>query len=115
LNLTSFCCVPQELEHIDISYNELTGPVLPGLFELPKLSEVYLQRNFLTGWVPSTACASSCLRALSLEKNLLTGDPPSGWGSQLEELRLHGNKFTDSSVARTRLRAELPEDCDVTV
>jgi hypothetical protein len=105
----------QDLEYLDLSYNELTGPVLPGLFALSKLRAVYLQRNRFTGWVPAAAAASPCLQALGLEQNLLTGEPPSGWGDQLRELRLHGNNFTDSSVARTRLRAELPPECDVTV
>lgn len=109
-------CNLKEMEYLDLSYNSVSGALTPGLFELPNLRCVYLQRNSLSGWVPASASSSTSLEILCLEHNCLEGEPPSGWSValNLKELHLHGNQFVDSKLARIRLSAEVPEECQVT-
>ncbi len=98
-----------------MSYNAISGGIPSGLFNIPKLTHVYLHRNKLDGFLPSSVCTSPVLQVLCLQSNSLSGSPPSGWTQDcLKELHLHDNNFLDSDLSRIRLRGEL-RNCEFTI
>ena len=122
--------LPENLSHLssvhtlDLSMNALSGCVPLELLQLPMLECLYLQRNRFQGQLPlltgdgNRSGSESVLEVLCLEHNRLVGEPPRGIHLRypmLKELRLHGNNWVDAELARQRLRAEFPPDCDLTI
>ncbi|KAG8499836.1 hypothetical protein CXB51_006271 [Gossypium anomalum] len=86
---------------IDLSCNNLTGPIPP---ELGNLSEIYslnLSHNKLTGVIPSSFSKLQHIESLDLSYNNLSGEIP----NQLVEL----NSLEVFSVAYNNLSGSIPE------
>lgn len=67
-----------KLEVLDLSFNILTGPILPEIARLSNLRELHLQENMLTGPVPSELASLVNLSSLRLDGNQLSGSIPDG-------------------------------------
>uniref|UniRef100_A0A7C9AC66 non-specific serine/threonine protein kinase n=1 Tax=Opuntia streptacantha TaxID=393608 RepID=A0A7C9AC66_OPUST len=79
--------------------NFLNGSIPKGLLGLPKLTQVELQNNLLTGGFPETHDSIAVnLGQISLFNNQLTGPIPPTIGnfSGVQKLILSGNRFTGS-------------------
>ena len=81
---------------LNLSDNQLTGPIPPELGRLAKLEELYLQGNQLTGPIPPELGDLTNLQTLRLSGNGLTGVIPPELGrlARLVELILSGNELT---------------------
>ena len=81
---------------LDLSENQLTGPIPPGLGSLANLEELRLRDNQLTGPIPTELVNLTNLEGLHLTRNQLTGPIPSELGilANLRELALGGNQLT---------------------
>ncbi|KAJ6737892.1 LEUCINE-RICH REPEAT (LRR) FAMILY PROTEIN [Salix koriyanagi] len=65
-----------EMEYLDLSTNQFSGPIPPSLMR-PPLSSLFLQRNNLSGGVPSPSPSSSMYgegSIVDLSHNFLTGE-----------------------------------------
>lgn len=63
------------LDNIDNGRSGLHGSIPPGLAELPRLVELNLASNILSGTIPHPICRpGSPLQVLVLRRNELTGD-----------------------------------------
>ena len=108
------------LERLDLSGNELTGPMPPELGRLVKLKHLWLQDNALgdaippdlgdlaqleilnignngfSGTIPPDLAQLASLEGLVLSRNELTGPIPPGLGNltNLAQLSLHQNELT---------------------
>ncbi|KAK4756659.1 hypothetical protein SAY87_006786 [Trapa incisa] len=83
------------LEVIDLSYNEFSGPV-PMTFDLPSLRFFDISQNSLSGPLPVGICVNSTqVRFLNLSVNYFSGVIPSGFGNcgLLEDLILGTNNL----------------------
>nr|DAD34810.1 TPA_asm: hypothetical protein HUJ06_005450 [Nelumbo nucifera] len=69
------------LQRLDISSNQLNGPIPTALFSMPSIQYLNLARNKLTGALPTTISCSDKLGFVDLSNNLLTGRLPSCIGS----------------------------------
>ncbi|KAL2253184.1 UNVERIFIED_CONTAM: Receptor-like protein kinase HSL1 [Sesamum indicum] len=90
----------QELEHLDLAQNYLTG-VLPGsLADLPNLKYLDLTGNNFSGDIPTRFGTFQKLEVLSLVENLLDGTIPAFLGnvSTLKQLNLSYNPFSPSRI-----------------
>ncbi|KAJ4908396.1 Leucine-rich repeat protein kinase family protein [Raphanus sativus] len=84
-----------QLQHLDLSFNRLTGTPSRFLFSLPNVSYLDLASNELSGKLPSDMTCGGKLGFVDLSDNRLTGTPPSclaGGGSSGERVvKLGGN------------------------
>ena len=64
-----------QLEWLDLSNNNLTGPIPSELGDLPVLQQLYLHQNLLTGSIPA-GLGNQHLTRLVLHNNQLTGSIP---------------------------------------
>ncbi|KAM7477826.1 hypothetical protein LguiA_026039 [Lonicera macranthoides] len=68
------------LAYIDLQYNSFTGRIPPSLFGLPSLKQLLLSNNHFDGSLPEIPNASSSmLETLDLEGNKLEGEIPSSF------------------------------------
>lgn len=87
------------LSYVNLSHNQLTGPIPEGIRALTSLDTLELSHNKLEGGVPSGIGSCGALRILSLSRCGLSGrldsDAKGGIGrlTSLESLRLDGNLF----------------------
>jgi Leucine-rich repeat (LRR) protein len=93
---------------LDLTGNQLTGPIPTELGLLTKLRELYLHNNKLTGQIPTELGLLTQLKTLSLSENQLTGAIPLELGrlTELRELYLHNNKLTGptpSEIIKNRI------------
>ncbi|XVF65707.1 hypothetical protein PTKIN_Ptkin09bG0271000 [Pterospermum kingtungense] len=86
---------------IDLSCNQLTGIIPPGLGNLSEVRALNLSHNNLTGPIPSTFSQLKQVESLDLSYNNLNGRIP----SQLTEL----NTLEAFSVAHNNLSGPLPD------
>jgi len=84
------------LKILDLFYNRLTGPIPEALGNLNNLQTLDLSSDRLTGPIPETLGQLENLRTLSLTRNELTGSIPETLGQleNLQELRLYSNELT---------------------
>ncbi len=84
------------LEHLDLSYNDLTGPIPQGIGQLGNLSTLNLDGNRFKGNIPDALGQLRNLTLLRLRRNQLTGSIPAELGNlpNLEELRMGGNRLS---------------------
>ena len=61
---------------LHLSDNELTGPLPPGLGDLPNLATLFLGHNDLTGPIPAALGNLASLIELNLEGNRFSGPIP---------------------------------------
>ena len=80
------------LKELKLSFNNLTGTIPAGMFNLSKLEKMYLAGNNLSGEIPSIGNLSN-LKELKLYKNNLSGSIPEELGNlnNLINLILHEN------------------------
>lgn len=73
------------LEVLDLSSNNFSGIIPPGICQDPRnsLKVLYLQNNLLTGVIPEGLSNCSNLVSLDLSFNYVTGVIPSGWDHYL--------------------------------
>ncbi|KAJ1272792.1 hypothetical protein BS78_06G228600 [Paspalum vaginatum] len=84
-----------KLNLLDLSFNNITGPVPKGLLNLNSLNFIFLGNNSLTGSLPSSI--GSSLTALDFSYNQLSGNFPP-WVSQKNlQLNLVANNFLINS------------------
>ncbi|CAD5332710.1 unnamed protein product [Arabidopsis thaliana] len=95
-----------DLEHVDLSVNNLTGRIPDVLFGLKNLTEFYLFANGLTGEIPKSISATNLLERFEVSENQLTG--------KLPENLCKGGKLQGVVVYSNNLTGEIPEslgDC----
>ncbi|KAL3526472.1 hypothetical protein ACH5RR_011128 [Cinchona calisaya] len=91
----------QSLQNLDLSGNELSGPIPPGICDwLPYLVNLDLSNNSLAGQIPEDIVKCSYLNTLVLDNNKLSGNIPYQFSS-LSRLK----KF---SVANNGLSGRVP-------
>ncbi|WCJ36237.1 Leucine-rich repeat protein kinase family protein [Euphorbia peplus] len=66
-----------QLQHLDMSFNGLTGTPPAELFALPNISYLNLGSNMLSGSLPNHLSCSSKLQLVDISENSLTGGVPS--------------------------------------
>lgn len=83
------------LRFLSLDSNELSGPIPANFFAKPDLVELYLGSNRLTGEIPPVGAMTS-LQTLHIQSNQLTGPLPPDLGSltKLKDLNLSGNRLT---------------------
>ena len=99
------------LEILALGGNQLTGPIPTWLGNLTNLEEVYLWGNPLTGQIPSQLASLTNLRELHLSSNQLTGTIPTWLGSlaNLEGLWLGDNQLSGEIPSELGSLANLRE------
>ncbi|KAL3498565.1 hypothetical protein ACH5RR_041297 [Cinchona calisaya] len=88
-----------KLETLESKFNELNGSIPIGIFNLSKLSAVVFGFNHLTGNLPSNICHQlPNLKILVVNRNNISGVIPTSIGncSKLTILSLASNQFTGS-------------------
>lgn len=65
-----------QLQHLDLSFNNLSGTPSSALFSLPNISYLNLASNMFSGSFPELKCGSS-LGFVDISNNKLTGELPS--------------------------------------
>lgn len=85
----------QALAVLDLSFNELSGPIPSILGNLTYTEKLYLQGNRLTGSIPPELGNMTTLHYLELNDNLLTGFIPPDLGklTELFDLNLANNNL----------------------
>ncbi|XVF16758.1 hypothetical protein REPUB_Repub10bG0059800 [Reevesia pubescens] len=88
--------VCKSLKFLDVSVNQITGPIPPSIGELVSLVSLNLSWNLLRGQIPHSFGQMKDLRFLSLAGNNLTGSIPSTFGllQSLEMLELSSNSLS---------------------
>ncbi|KFK32108.1 hypothetical protein AALP_AA6G199700 [Arabis alpina] len=84
------------LTFLDLSINNLSGPIPLQFGQLSKLNYLNMSRNNITGPIPATIGNLKDLRFLNLQQNSLTGSIPPELGDlvSMVDLRLNQNKLT---------------------
>lgn len=104
----------------DLSSNQLSGNIPSSLFELPLLTNVYLNNNAFSGQIPTNIGNAPNIRDLYLSTNQLTGTVPEiqlGQLPFLNEFLLNANRLTGTmpnSVCNLRSEGDLEDlwvDC----
>ncbi|KAH6832733.1 hypothetical protein C2S53_019958 [Perilla frutescens var. hirtella] len=87
-----------KLQDLRLSFNRLTGPIDPLIFTLPSLKVLYLNDNRLSGELGEFSASASVLDHVYLNGNNLSGEIPASMCEiqSLTFLSLAGNKFTGS-------------------
>lgn len=90
-----------KLVRIDLSENDLIGPIEEEVSRLEDLEVLYLNKNRLRGSVPVGICNCLKLRRLNLADNSFRGTLHGDMGSliKLESLVLEGNRFLGPTPA----------------
>ena len=85
------------LEHLDLSYNLLTGNISLSIWNASRLLFLNLAYNQLTDTIPQCLANLSSLEVLDLQMNKFHGPLPSNFSkeSALETLNLYGNQLED--------------------
>ena len=86
------------LQHLDLSYNQLRGPLPAELASLTQLRHLCLTNNQISGSIPTALGDLDELRHLGLASNHLTGEIPPELANllYLEELSLLSNQLEGS-------------------
>ncbi|XP_074284113.1 receptor-like protein EIX1 [Silene latifolia] len=102
--------------HIDLSDNFISGPLLEGLGHImPNLEGLYLDNNQISGQIPKSLCQLKLLNGLDINNNSLSGEIPNCLAnlSSLSLVRLSSNKlkgnfpcFNNSDSYQFDLRVE---------
>lgn len=81
---------------LNLSSNNLSGPLIPEIGLLTSLVDLDLSNNALTGVIPKTIGNLTTLTSLNLSQNQITGKIPEHIGllSNLDELYLQSNELT---------------------
>lgn len=92
---------------MDLSSNELSGPIPPELFTLVAVQSLNLSHNHLMGKMPSEIGQMEFLEALDLSGNLLSGEIPDSISnlSFLNNLNLSCNNFYGRIPQGTQLQS----------
>ncbi|KAJ0772094.1 putative leucine-rich repeat-containing, plant-type, leucine-rich repeat domain superfamily [Helianthus annuus] len=96
------CSLPNQLEqlvnlvHLDLGYNDISGPIPESIGNLSFLRLLYLDGNLISGPIPYSVGGLSSLETLTLSHNHLTGTLPESLGqlSKLKYLDLSHNLLT---------------------
>eukprot|EP01033_Poteriospumella_lacustris_P004839 gene4839-3470_t len=74
----------------------LSGTIPVDLFNAKRLSQVFLQENYLVGSIPSDIATTTTIRTLNIFSNLLTGSIPPTLCliATLQNLNLYSNQLT---------------------
>lgn len=88
-------------EGLDLSYNNLSGPIPIEIGGLINLSPLNISNNQLTGEIPSTIAECVHLESLHLEGNLLDGQIPQSFAA------LRG--ISDMDLSRNNLSGKIPD------
>ncbi|XP_017975175.1 PREDICTED: LRR receptor-like serine/threonine-protein kinase RPK2 [Theobroma cacao] len=91
----------KSLKFLDVSVNEITGPIPPSVGDLVSLVSLNLSSNLLQDQIPSSFGQMKDLRYISLAGNNLTGSIPSSFG-QLQSLQV-------LDLSSNSLSGEIPE------
>ncbi|CAN7050219.1 unnamed protein product [Brassica oleracea var. botrytis] len=87
----------KSLKTIDLSFNALGGPIPKEIWTMPKLSDLVMWANNLTGEIPDDICVDGGnLETLILNNNLLTGSIPESISkcTNMIWISLSGNRLT---------------------
>ncbi|PIN24616.1 Serine/threonine protein kinase [Handroanthus impetiginosus] len=86
------------LEEIDVSHNNLEGPLPQNLCYRKKLQDLIIFRNKISGTIPDSYGECSSLTYVRIQENELSGVVPDGlWGiSGLEHIEFTNNKLEGS-------------------
>ncbi len=84
------------LERLVLGRNDLAGPIPPELGNLPSLQRLWLRQNDLTGPIPPALSGLASLRSLDVSENHHTGPIPTEIAdlTNLVHLRVNGNDLT---------------------
>ena len=96
----SVVCSWSSLQYLDLSNNQLLGPLPSCLGSLPQLLQLSLGENALTGPIPSSYAGLSSLQLFDVAHNQLTGDlePITGLPN-LAAIFVHHNQFSGQNGA----------------
>lgn len=90
------CDGDDRITQLDLSNNDLRGPLVADLGELRRLERLELQRNRLEGRFPTQLGRLTSLTTLEISDNQIGGEIPTHIGrmTSLTDLQLHNNAFT---------------------
>jgi len=98
------------LQHLDISFNALTGLPPPSLFSLPAIRHLNLASNCLGGTLPSNLSCGNNLGFADISANLLTGELPSCLMSKSNKMTV---KFAGNCLATNLQPQQSYSHCQV--
>lgn len=86
--------LPQSIVRIDLSSNSFTGSIPGEWVNCPALKYIFLQKNKLSGTLPTWPSELHALEAIDLGHNIITGPFPEGFcSSSLISIQLSHNKL----------------------